>query len=195
MKKLVLLLIIIVLSVFKLSSQVNPEDESRKGGGFASLNFGFNSIDQEFAFFTGGSGGFIVKDIRLGVFFNGLTSNTKIKDDETDNEYKVSCAYGGIYAGYPLWKSKRFHGLADLKILIGNINTVNADNYERGNNSLYYGLVPSIGIEYYLNDIFAISLGVEYRHCFFPDEPAFYDSTSLNSVGACFSIKFGHFGW
>ncbi|MDL2262287.1 hypothetical protein LJC11_02155 [Bacteroidales bacterium OttesenSCG-928-I21] len=197
MKRIIFILLTLFLCV---SFNVNAQEaananlsQNRDLGGFVSLDLSFSSVDKKFGFFTGGSGGFIVKNIRLGIFFNGLTSNTKIKNKETNNSYKASCSFGGIMAGYPLWHSKRFHGVAELRLFVGKMATINANDYELDNNSIFYGLTPSLGIEYYLTDILALGLNIDYRHCFFPDTPTLYSKTSLNSLGASISIKLGHF--
>lgn len=195
MKKILFSILFLILLCCSLLSnaQVVPQDDEKSGAGFVSLNMNVTSIDGNIGVYSGGGGGFIVKDFRLGVFFSGLASKISVKAKDSENKYQLSNSYGGLWVGYPLWKTKPFHALVDLKICVGNTNTVNANNRNRSNSAIFYGLMPSVGVEYYFTETFAIAMGVDYKYCMFPVKPEIPDISVYNMSGLYLSLKLGIF--
>ena len=75
MKKALLIFCIIIFIFMNSFSQVAPVDKEREGAGFASLLLSGTSIDKQAGILLGGGGGFILKDVRMGGFFEGLVNN------------------------------------------------------------------------------------------------------------------------
>ena len=69
--------ILFVLSIFTLPlfSQVEEPVDNPGGGGFGAILLNFRSSDENFALYTGGGGGFVVKDFRIGAFFSGMAKS------------------------------------------------------------------------------------------------------------------------
>ncbi len=190
MKKALLSLVLIMAGFFA-SAQVEEPLENPEGGGFGGIMMSFRSLDGRLAIFSGGGGGFVVKDIRIGIFFNGLT-NSFSKNDTTNISYKLGCSYGGIWLGYPILKERRLHGTAEMKFSIGNSRLINTD-WVQIDNGIFWGFTPSIGVEYNISDIFRIAGGFEYHYSLFPEAPAYYTAESFSSPGVYISLRLGSF--
>jgi hypothetical protein len=190
MKKLIIIIFLITGSLFA-SAQVGDFDDNADGGGFGSIMVSFRTLDGRFALYTGGGGGFIVKDFRIGVFFNGLT-NSFSKNDTLNISYKLGCSYGGIWLGYPIFKDKALHGLAEMKFSLGNTRLINT-NWIQIDNGMFYGFTPSLAVEYNVTDVFRISTGLEYHYSLFPKPPVYYTASSFCSPGVFISLKLGTF--
>ena len=193
MKK-TLSLIVLIFILVPIYSQVDTSDEDKKVGGFAAILINSKLIENKTALIVGGGGGFIVKDIRLGVYFEGLASKVSIKDkNDNNNTHRFSVSYGGLWIGYPLWKTKRIHALADLKLSIGKTATQRADNLNQDNDYLTYGISPFLGGEFYITYNLAISAGFDYSFFFYPARPEIYNKNILNTPSFRIGIKLGHF--
>lgn len=190
MKKLIIFFFLITGS-FLVSAQVGDFEEKSDGGGFGSIMVSFRSLDGRLAVFSGGGGGFVVKDFRIGVFFNGLT-NSFNKNDTLNTSYSLGCGYGGIWLGYPFFKDRALHGLAEMKFSIGNTRLIN-ENWLQIDNGMFYGFTPSLALEYNITDIFRISAGIEYHYSLFPKPPVYYTASSFCSPGVFISLKLGTF--
>ena len=187
--KRIIIFFILFLTNFTVFAQVNYED--RNSSGFVSLNIEVKAIDKKPAVFTGGNCGIIIKDIRLGVFFSGVTSKFKF-NDANGSPHSLSCMQGGINIGYPIIKNKSLRPVADLKLSFGQASTINT-NYERDNNMLFWGITPSIGLEYKISPLFTIELGINYQYSILYEPPDIYSKNFLNSFGAYISFKLGYF--
>lgn len=190
MKKVISIFLFVSLS-YILHAQVEDPDSKPEAGGFGSIMTSFRSLDGNLAIYSGGGGGFIVNDFRIGVFFNGLT-NSFSKQDTSSTSYKLGCSYGGLWLGYPILKDKPFHMVADLKISYGNTRLINT-NWEQISNGSFLGIAPSFGVEYEISEVFLISGGVEYHYSYFPTAPTYYTASSFSSPGIYLSIKLGTF--
>jgi opacity protein-like surface antigen len=190
MKKAVLIIASVFLVIYT-SAQVEEFDEDAAGNGFGSIMMSFRSLDGSLAIFSGGGGGFIVKNIRIGVFYNGLT-NSFSKNDTTSTSYKLGCSYGGIWLGYPIMKDNRLHGTAEMKFSIGNSRLIDT-NWQQRDNGVFFGFTPSLGLEYSLTDVLRIAGGLEYHYSLFPETPLFYTSKSFSSPGVYISLRLGYF--
>ncbi len=190
MKKTVIITILlgIFISTF---AQVKERDYTDDNGGYGALMMSFRTLDGNLAIFSGGGGGFMINDFRLGVFFNGLT-NSFSKKDTTNISYKLGCSYGGIWLGYPLLKDNKWHMIADMKISIGNSRLINT-NWVQIDNGIFFGFCPSFGVEYAANEILMFSAGLEYHYSLFPTPPDFYTAQSFSSPGVYVSVKLGSF--
>ncbi|MDD3740769.1 MAG: hypothetical protein PHH30_05955 [Bacteroidales bacterium] len=190
MKKIIFIIFLITGS-FLASAQVGDFEENSDGGGFGSIMVSFRTLDGRMAVYSGGGGGFIVKDFRIGVFFNGLT-NSFSNNDTLNITYKLGCSYGGIWLGYPFFKDNALHGLAEMKFSIGNTRLINV-NWIQIDNGMFYGFTPSLAMEYNVTDVFRISAGVEYHYSLFPEPPVYYTASSFCSPGIFVSLKLGTF--
>ncbi|PLX08700.1 MAG: hypothetical protein C0596_05195 [Marinilabiliales bacterium] len=190
MKKLFAVILTIFLSI-NLFSQVDERDYSDESGGFGCIMTSFRLLDGQLAVFSGGGGGFIVKDMRIGVFFNGLT-NSFSKNDTSNISYKLGCSYGGIWLGYPLWKDNQTHLIADMKFSIGNTRLINTSLLQI-DNGMFFGFTPSIGVEYAASEILMFCAGLEYHYSLFTSDPDYYTRSSFSSPGIYLSVKLGMF--
>lgn len=190
MKKL---LLIISLSIFSLSlaAQVDESNLEDNGKGYGAIMMSFRSLDGQLAIFSGGGGGFIVKDVRIGVFFNGLT-NSFSKNDTTNTSYKLGCSYGGLWFGYPILKDRPLHGLAEMKFSVGNTRLINT-NWTQTDAKIFWGFTPSLALEYTITDIFRVAAGIEYHYSYFPSPPDYYSESAFSSPGVFISLKLGTF--
>jgi len=190
MKKTVLLLVFITFTIFA-SAQVEEFEENPGGGGFGSIMMSFRTLDGKLAIYTGGGGGFVVKDIRIGVFFTGLT-NSFSQNDTSNVSYKLGCSYGGLWVGYPIFKSKPLHGIAEMKFSIGNTRLINT-NWVQIENGMFWGFTPSLGLEYSISEVFRVAAGFEYHYSLFTEPPKYYSQSSFCSPGVFISLKLGTF--
>ncbi|MDR2836706.1 MAG: hypothetical protein LBV69_11055 [Bacteroidales bacterium] len=194
MKKILFSIVLFLSFCVNCFSQVEYEDKEKEGAGFVSVLMTGTMIDKQFGFMIGGGGGFIVKKIRIGVFYEGLVSKVSLHPINSVNTYKFAVSYGGLWVGYPLWSSKKFHALTDLKICFGTTSMRNATNvWEESDKNFLYGFIPYIGGEYYITEHFAVCLGVDYRLCFFPKNPENHKQNILNFPSIRLGIKLGIF--
>ncbi|MDD4217324.1 MAG: hypothetical protein PHZ24_08325, partial [Bacteroidales bacterium] len=99
-KKIVIFFITFLSIVISASAQVEEQDYESNSGGFGSIMFSLRKLDSQMAIYSGGGGGFMINDFRIGVFYNGLTNFFSQRDTSTTS-YKLGCSYGGIWIGYP----------------------------------------------------------------------------------------------
>lgn len=190
MKKVILIISIICFG-FVSFAQVEEFEENASGGGFGSIMMSFRTLDNQLAIYSGGGGGFVVKDIRIGIFYNGLT-NSYSKNDTSSTSYKLGCSYGGLWFGYPFFKEKRLHGVAEMKFSLGNTRLINT-NWQQIANGTFWGFTPSVGAEYNISEIFRVSVGIEYHYSLFPTAPIQYTQSSFCSPGIYVSLRLGTF--
>ena len=185
---------ILIISIFisTLSfGQVDEKDYENESGGFGSLMISFRQLDDNLAIYSGGGGGFMIKDFRIGVFFQGLT-NSFSQRDTSNISYKLGCSYGGIWLGYPILKENKFHLIADMKFSVGNSRLINT-SWLQIDNGMFFGFTPSFGVEYAASEILMFCAGVEYHYSLFPEPPIYYTESSFSSPGIYLSVKLGTF--
>ncbi|MCK9255222.1 MAG: hypothetical protein M0Q45_06125 [Bacteroidales bacterium] len=190
MKKTLLLFILSIISL-SLFSQVEEPKDNPRGEGFGAIMINFRNLDNKLALYTGGGGGFVVKDFRIGAFFNGI-SNSFSKSDSIYTNYKLGCAQGGLWFGYPFFKKHALHGLAEMKFSLGNTKLINT-NFQQTDTKIFWGFNPSLAIEYDIIDILKVAIGVEYQYSYFPKPPDLYPASAFSSPGVFVSIKLGSF--
>ncbi len=193
MKKALLIISIIIFISLNSFSQVEPVEKEREGAGFASFLLSGTSIDKQAGILIGGGGGFILKDVRMGAFFEGLVNNISFHILTNHNTYKFQMSYGGLWVGYPIWKSHNFHALVDLKLYFGKAATQSSETYDEIVKTNIYGVIPFIGAEYYIGDFVAISLGIDYRLCFFVKKIDEFKPKTLNMPNIRLGVKIGIF--
>ena len=194
-KKLSYIIIIFIFCISELKSQEESYTglDNELGRGYAAISFTFNNIDGNFALFTGGDCGFIIKKYRIGAFFNGLSSKTKVKNENGD-KYRFSSSYGGLLFGYEFYRQKSLTFVSNMKFFAGRMATFSdANKYQRNNKTIFYGINPGIFLEYYFNEYFGLSVGIDYKYCFFSDENNFYSKSVMNLPGVVLSLKLGNF--
>lgn len=172
-------------------AQVEEPIENEEGGGFGAIMMSFRSLDGNLAIFSGGGGGFVVKDVRIGIFYNGLT-NRFSKTDTSSTSFKLGCSYGGLWVGYPIFKGKPLHGLVEMKFSYGSTRLIDT-NWIQSDNKVFWGFTPSIALEYSFSEIFRIAGGIEYHFSYFPLPPDNYSKSAFSSPGIFISLKLGSF--
>lgn len=138
----------------------------------------------------GGEVGFIVKDFRIGAYFDGMSKTAKIKVNE--NLYKLRQNHGGIYVGYPFFNEHKFHLVTDLKLGYGSAHLVDS-NLEGYDKAGFIALVPSASAEYSVSNIFKICLGLNYQFHFKVKTPELYKMSIMNQPGVYVGITLGLF--
>ncbi len=170
-------------------SQVEQDAARIDHGGFGSFNTSFRSINNKFAFFTGGGGGFIIHDFRIGAFYSGLSNSFSDKDEENIT-FKLGCSYGGLWFAYPFYGRRDYHPVIDFKFAYGTVRLINT-NWIVRDNANFLNFSAAIGIEYKWTPIFFISGGLKYQHNYFFQDLEGYSSTAFNSFGIYVSLKLG----
>lgn len=172
-------------------AQVEPMDSRIREGGFGAFNMSFKRLQGNTAVYTGGGGGFIVNDFRIGVFFSGLTNNYS-KRDTSNVSYKLGSSYGGLWLSYPFINQRDYHPIIDLRVSYGNMRLINT-NWQVWDDTQFFGFSLGAGIEYKLTNIFFISGGIKYHHSLLLDSLTAFSDNDFNSVGIYISIKLGLF--
>lgn len=185
--------IFFILSVFALPlfSQVEEPVDNPGGGGYGAIILNFRSLDDQFALYTGGGGGFVVKDFRIGVYFSGMKKSFA-KNDSIMSSKRISCTQGGLWFAYPFFKKHALHGLAEMKFSIGNTKLIDT-NWQHHDKKIFWGFNPSLAIEYDISDILKIAAGVEYQYNYFNKLPTLYSADAFSSPGVFISVKLGTF--
>ena len=189
MKKLIPILLMLV-STLAGFSQVEPNEYQQ--GGFCSFNGQFYPVEKGMSISLGGNCGFIIKDFRLGAYYEGMSNSVKIVG--TDSEpHNMRQSHGGIYFGYPFFNDHSFHLVTDIKIGYGAsllINSVSRKGYDKAG---FVAIVPSAAVEYSITDILKISLGINYQFHINVKKPEFYDQSILNAPGVYLALTLGLF--
>jgi hypothetical protein len=191
MKRLITLIIFAYYFVLSGYAQVDTESTKIQSGGFGSVNMGFKTINNSFAMLTGGGGGFIAYDVRIGVFFNGLTNSFSQKD-AAGQTFKLGSSYGGLWVSYPFYTKKDYHPIIDVKAGYGSMRLINTNWVVRDNNT-FMVFSAGAGLEYKLSEIFYVTAGLEYIYNYFLNDLDGYSSTDFDSFGVFLSFKLGSF--
>lgn len=190
MKKLTIIILFLLIGGSPCFSQVQPDEYQQ--GGFCTFNGQFFPIGNEISITLGGSCGFIVKDFRIGAYFDGMSNSVKISGTDS-NQYSLRQNHGGIYFGYPFFNDHAFHLVTDIKVGYGTsmlINSVTRKGYDKAG---FVAIVPSAAVEYSITDILKISLGIEYLFHIKTKTPELYKQSILNNPGVYVAITLGLF--
>lgn len=179
-------MIIITVSSF---AQVEPDEYQQ--GGFCTFDGQFYSVENGLSITLGGEAGFIIKDFRLGAYFDGMSNSTRITGIDS-NPYKIRQSHGGLYLGYPFFNDHDFHLVTDIKVGYGASKLIdsNLDSYDKAG---FIALTPSAAVEYSITDIFKISLGINYQFHIKVNTPELYKPSILNQPGIYLAITLGLF--
>lgn len=190
MKKIFILFVLPIFTL-PLFSQVEEPVDNPGGGGFGAILLNFRSSDENFALYTGGGGGFVVKDFRIGAFFSGMAKSFT-KNDSIVSSMKIGCTQGGLWFAYPFFKKHALHGLAEMKFSIGNTKVIDT-NWQHHDKKVFWGFNPSLAIEYDISEVLKIAAGVEYQYSYFRKLPTLYSTDAFSSPGVFISVKLGTF--
>lgn len=196
MHKLKLIIIFFLFFGAIGSAQVQPVSERISISGFGSLNIDFRTFENNLAFYSGGGGGFIIQDFRLGVFFEGLTG--MISRGESNIPDGISTSNGGLWLIYPFYGRRDYHPTIDLRLCYGDVRFMDT-NIRIIDNADFLGFAIGFGIEYKLSDIVFLNSGIKYYHNFFLREfrnPDLFENFSFdqfNAVGIYVALKIGTF--
>lgn len=189
MKRLsaILLLLLVALSSF---SQVETDEYQQ--GGFCTFNGQFYPVERGMSITMGGSCGFIVKDFRIGAYFDGMSKTAKITGTDS-NPYSLRQNHGGIYFGYPFFNTHSFHLVTDIKVGYGTSMLINAVSRKGFDKAGFVAIVPSAAVEYSITDILKVSLGIEYQFHIKVKTPELYRQSVLNTPGVYAALTLGLF--
>ena len=179
MKKIAAIVLLLMICLYGYS-QVQPDEYQQ--GGFCTFNGQFYSIEKNICITLGGNCGFIVKDFRIGAYFDGMSNSAKITGTDS-NPYTLRQNHGGIYFGYPFFNSHSFHLVTDIKAGYGTSMLINATSRKGYDKAGFVAIVPSAAVEYSITDILKISLGIEYQFHIKTKKPELYKQSILNVPG------------
>lgn len=191
MNKAFLCIIFAVFFVGVSSAQVEQDAARIDHGGFGAFNTSFRTINNKFAFFTGGGGGFIIHNFRIGAFYSGLSNSFSDKDEENIT-FKLGCSHGGLWFAYPFYTRRDYHPIIDFKASYGTVRLINT-NWLVMDNSNFFNFELGFGMEYKWTDIFYLAGGIIYQYNHFLKEIDYYPSSGFNSFGIYVSFKLGSF--
>jgi len=189
MKKIIAIFCLLLIEL-ACYSQAQPDEYQQ--GGFCTLNGQFYPIEKGISIAIGGSCGFIVKDFRIGAYFDGMSNTVRITGTDS-NQYSLRQNHGGIYFGYPFFNDHSFHLVTDIKVGYGAsmlVNSVTRKGYDKAG---FVAIVPSAAVEYSITDILKISLGIEYLFHIKVKTPELYKQSILNNPGVYVAITLGLF--
>ena len=189
MKKIIAIFCLLLIGLASFS-QAQPDEYQQ--GGFCTLNGQFYPIEKEISIAIGGSCGFIIKDFRIGAYFDGMSNTVRITGTDS-NPYSLRQNHGGIYFGYPFFNDHSFHLVTDIKVGYGTsmlVNSVTRKGYDKAG---FVAIVPSAAVEYSITDILKISLGIEYLFHIKVKTPELYKQSILNKPGVYVAITLGLF--
>ncbi len=184
------LITILLLSTIALTSLGQVENTDYSKGGFCSFKGHFYSIESGLSINLGGEAGFLIKDFRLGAYFEGMSKAAEITKDE--NIYKLRQSHGGIYFGYPFFNEHKFHLVTDIKIGYGNAKLIDA-NYDGYDKCEFITLIPSVAAEYSITEIFKVCFGINYQYHIKINTPERYNPSILNQPGIYLGFTLGLF--
>ena len=189
MKKIIAILSLLAICISGYS-QAQPDEYQQ--GGFCILNGQFYPVERGMSITLGGSCGFIVKDFRIGAYFDGMTKAAKIVGTDS-KPYSLKQTHGGIYFGYPFFNSHSFHLVTDIKAGYGSSMLINSVTHKGFDKAGFVAIVPSAAVEYSITDILKISLGIEYQFHIKTKNPEFYKQSILNTPGIYLALTLGLF--
>jgi len=139
MKKISLFLGLIFFSLYCFSQNVNNEEvESLTGykliydwGGYGSFETKLSSLKDELSVYIGLKGAAIVNRTgAFGLFIGGFISDNQFKGvgvDGDEVDLSLSMAYGGIFAEYIGFTTKKFHFSVPVALSIGGATIMQDD--------------------------------------------------------------------
>ena len=183
--------ILILMSIVLVSySQVQPDEYQQ--GGFCTFNGQFYPVEKDLSITLGGSCGFIVKDFRIGAYFDGMSKGARINGTDS-NPYTLRQNHGGVYFGYPFFNDHAFHLVTDIKVGYGASMLINSVSRKGFDKAGFVAIVPSAAVEYSITDILKIALGIEYQFHIKTKTPEFYKQSVLNAPGVYLALTLGLF--
>lgn len=189
MKKLIAILILTVFSIAGFS-QVEPDEYQQ--GGFCSFDGQFFPVEKGMSITLGGTCGFIIKDFRLGAYFDGMSKTARITGTDS-NQYSLRQSHGGLYLAYPFFNDHNFHLVTDIKVGYGASMIINSTTRKGEDKVGFVAIVPSAAVEYSITDILKISLGINYQFHIKVKTPELYKQSVLNAPGVYLALTLGLF--
>ncbi len=183
-------LVITLNTSFAQSSYTADSASSVTGMGGPLISLG--SVHGNFAFYMGGAGGLVIRDVTIGAF--GMGQTTQITDWTAPEKY-ISIACGGVWLGYAFIADKTVHPVVDVLAGIGTLNTFVKNSYYSNNadKAGLYVVVPRVGAEFNAGDYVRISIGAEYRYFGFMKRNDTFSSSDISSPGGYITVKLGGF--
>ena len=189
MKKLAAILI---LSIFSIAGYSQAQPDEYQQGGFCTFDGQFFPVEKGMSITLGGSCGFIVKDFRIGAYFDGMSNTVRIIGTDS-NPYSLRQGHGGIYFGYPFFNDHDFHLVTDIKVGYGSSSLINSVTRKGFDKAGFVAIVPSAAVEYSITDILKISLGINYQFHIKVKTPELYKQAVLNAPGVYLALTLGLF--
>ena len=189
MKKIAAILILSIISIVGFSQ---VESDEYQQGGFCTFDGQFFPVEKGMSITLGGSCGFIVKDFRIGAYFDGMSKAARIVGTDS-NPYSLRQSHGGIYFGYPFFNDHSFHLVTDIKVGYGSSALINAVSRKGFDRAGFVAIVPSAAVEYSITDILKISLGINYQFHIKVKTPELYKQSVLNAPGVYLALTLGLF--
>ncbi len=182
---------ILALTILSLASMAQVENDEFQQGGFCTFDGQFFSIENGISFTLGGEAGFIIKDFRIGAYFDGMSNSAKITGIDS-KPYNLRQSHGGFYLGYPFFNDHAFHLLTDIKLGYGASKLIdsNLDGHDKAG---FIAITPSAAMEYSITDILKISLGINYQFHIKLKDAENYKQSILNQPSIYVAVTLGLF--
>jgi hypothetical protein len=155
-----------------------------ESGGCGGPVVKLSGINETFAVFVGGRGGWIINHtFVIGGSFYGLVTDLFVSGN------KLHMSYGGLWAEYIINSDSLVHFTVGTLIGMGNAHY----DPEGSDQQTYFVLEPEANVELNIVRFFRVCVGVSYRLALgFPGLSGL-NTTSLNGLSANLFLKFGHF--
>lgn len=183
---------ILILTFISFAGFAQVEVDEYQQGGFCSFDGQFFPVEKGMSITLGGSCGFIIKDFRLGAYFDGMSKVARIVGTDS-NPYSLRQTHGGIYFGYPFFNDHNFHLVTDIKVGCGASSLINAVTRKGFDKAGFVAIVPSVAVEYSITDILKVSLGINYQFHIKVKTPELYNQSVLNAPGVYLALTLGLF--
>ncbi len=199
----------LVLSLFLFTAQSFAQEQTLINGPIESGGFGgpvvkFSQVNNKFAVFAGGYGGWVINhSFLIGGGGYGLVNNIAASPAAqayfgTTNDLRTQFGYGGLVLEYIAMPEDLVHFTVSTLIGGGGVDYAyrydlfNSNYDESGHASACFVLEPSAGLELNITQFFRINAGASYRLVRGTDLPGISD-TDLSDLSGYLTFKFGKF--
>lgn len=181
---------------FLSASTASGREDTLVGRGIESGGFGgpavrFSEVQDEFAVFAGGRGGWIIDHVFfLGGGGYGLANDVDLDTIHSFSFREIEFGYGGLEMGYIHESDRLVH--FTVQLLIGAGGVTRNDDFVSYDSDAVFVLEPSADIVLNVTTYFRLAAGGGYRAVTGTDMPGI-DDEDLSAPFASITLKFGHF--
>lgn len=196
MRKLVLVGLGLILSGSLWAQTETLIGSGNKYGGFGGPLFQFASVNNEFAFYSGGGGGLIINgQFYIGGFGMSLRSDHSVDVPVNGSleEHYADFGFGGLWLGYIYKPSKLVHLNFSLPMGGGGIDFDRVGDGESSPiDDAVFVVNPSFGMEINISSWMKFNANVGYTVLAGANNN-YMNSSAFNSPNLQLGLKFGYF--